>query len=94
MKLGVRAPTDARIKLDGRVLKARRRRQQRLARLQHKGEQVAKAERDEKIPSVFSRVRLQPHVRPWERSWTCSRKVCWCWPASCGDWRSHGAALK
>ena len=62
MNLGARAPTDARIKLDGRVLKAAPTAPRVWLAYKHKGEQVAKAERDEKIPSVFSRVRHQPHV--------------------------------
>ena len=56
MKLGARAPTDARIKLDGRVLKAAPTAPRVWLAYKHKGEQVAKAERGEKIPSVFSTV--------------------------------------
>ena len=60
--LGDKAPPDARLKLDGRALKAAPTAPRVWLAYKHKGEQVAKAERGEKIPSVFSRVRLQPHV--------------------------------
>jgi len=60
--LGDRAPLAARIKLDGRALPTASRVPQVWLVYKMKGEAVAKAERGEKIASVFSRVRLQPHV--------------------------------
>lgn len=60
--LGDRAPQSARIKLDGRALPTASKVPQVWLVYKMKGEAVAKAERGEKIASVFSRVRLQPHV--------------------------------
>ena len=60
--LGDKAPPDARLKLDGRALKAAPTAPRVWLAYKHKGEQVAKAERGEKIPSVFSRAVSYTHL--------------------------------